>query len=69
MVRYVKPAQKEVPFDGLHMNGSLKRVRNDIEALLRTYDEVTVTWPKGSDQIDAKLADGRTLIVLLNIVK
>lgn len=67
MAKYVKPARRQRPIGNeLHL-GSLKSLRNDIEALLRTYEEVRITWPTGSDAIDATLLDGRHIIVLVNI--
>lgn len=44
-----------------HDLSSPRRLRKDIEALLRTYDEVAQIWPIGVDSLWVQLADGREI--------
>ncbi len=36
-----------------------RRLRKDIESLLRTYPEVLEVWPESKSDLWARLADGR----------
>lgn len=62
MTKPLKVAQQR-----LHDLDNPRRLRNDIESLLRTYPEVEEIWPQGKTELWARLSDGRQVTIVITL--